>query len=118
RAAAAVAAAIVHVKGSGTTTVTNLVYNADGTISIEADQAGQLTRFGQFTGHFSYLAVPTPAAILLAGTGSLRATNGDQLFLKASLIEVGLDYPRALSGTLTITGGTGQYAGATGSLFV
>ena len=115
---ASAAPLITLTQGSATTTITSLVFNADGTISIEAEQSGYLSNVGAFTAHFSYLAIPTPATILLVGTGTMQIAGGDQLFLTASILELGLDYPRLLDGTLTITGGTGRYAGATGALVV
>ncbi|MEO6569274.1 MAG: hypothetical protein ABIO94_10975 [Opitutaceae bacterium] len=35
-----------------------------------------------------------------------------------SIVELGLDYPRTLNEALTITGGTGRFVGATGTLLV
>jgi hypothetical protein len=112
------AAVVTSTRGSATTTITSLVFNADTTISIEADQTGYLANVGAFTAHFSYLAVPTPATIVLVGTGTLLTASGDRLFLQASIVELGLDYPRSLNGALTITGGTGRFAGTTGTLLV
>jgi hypothetical protein len=112
------AALITPTEGSATTTITSLVFNADGTISIEADQSGYLTNVGAFTAHFSYLAVPTPLTIALVGTGTLWTASGATIYLKASILEIGAAYPRTLNGALTIAGGTGRYAGATGVLYV
>src|SRR5258706_6855636 len=90
------AAFVMIVQGSGTTTITSLVFNDDTTISIEADQTGYLSGFGFFTGHFSYTAIPSPATILLVGTGTITNTNGETLTLAVSILEVGTDYPRTL----------------------
>lgn len=114
----AAAALITTTQGSATTTITSLVFNADTTISIEADQSGYLSNIGTFTAHFSYVAVPTPTTIVLVGSGTLITANGDRLYLQASIVELGLDYPRTLDGSLLITGGTGRFAGATGTLLV
>lgn len=116
----AVAAPLITLtQGSATTTVTSLVFHPDGlTISIDSDQVGYLSNVGAFTAHFSYLAVGTPTTIMIVGNGTLTTSNGDKLFLAASIVEMGLDYPRTLDGTLTITGGTGRYKGATGALLV
>lgn len=112
------AALVTTTQGSATTTITSLIFNADGTISIEADQSGYLSNVGSFTAHFSYLAVPTPATIVLVGSGTLTTAAGERLYLQASIVELGLDYPRTLNGALTITGGTGRFKGATGTLLV
>jgi hypothetical protein len=110
------AALITSTQGSATTTITSIVFNADSTISIEADQSGTLSHVGAFTAHFSYLAIPTPVTISIVGTGTLTASNGDKINLTATVLELGADYPRTLNGVLVITGGTGRYAGATGTL--
>jgi hypothetical protein len=113
---ASAAPVITQTQGSATTTITNIVFNADTTISIEAVQSGTLSHVGAFTAHFSYLAIPSPLTIAIVGTGTLTASNGDKIFLTASILEIGADYPRTLNGALTITGGTGRFAGATGTL--
>lgn len=112
------ASVINLVQGSGTTTITSLVFVTDTIISIEADQTGYLSGFGFFTGHFSYTAIATPATITLVGTGTITNTHGETLTLAATILEVGTDYPRTLDGTLTITAGTGRYAGATGVIYI
>src|SRR5206468_3868092 len=62
---------LVSVSGSATNTVTSLNFINDTTIQIEADQVGYLTHFGNFTGHFSYLASASPTTILLLGKATL-----------------------------------------------
>ncbi|HEX2855253.1 MAG TPA: hypothetical protein VHO24_18605 [Opitutaceae bacterium] len=110
---------ITLTQGSAVTTITSAIFHPDGiTISIESEQAGYLSHVGAFTAHFSYLAVGTPVAIAIVGNGTLTTGNGDKIFLAASIVELGADYPRTLDGTLTITGGTGRYKGATGALVV
>lgn len=117
-AAPRAAAAIINTQGSATTTITSLVFNADGTISIEADQVGTLSKIGAFTGHLSYIAVPTPTALILVGSGTLRTASGEQIFLKARILELGTGYPYLVNGVLAVAGGTGRYAGASGALAV
>jgi hypothetical protein len=107
---------VTVVRGAATTTVTSLVFNADGTISIESVQTGYLSHVGAFTAHFSYLAVPSPTTIVLVGSGTLTAASGGQLYLSAFIVERGLDYPLMLDGVLAITGGSGRFSGATGAL--
>jgi hypothetical protein len=112
------AALLTTTQGSATTTITSLVFNADSTLSIESVQSGYLSNIGAFTARFSYTAFPTPTTIVLVGTGTLITATGDRLFLQASIVEMGLDYPRTLNGALTITGGTGRFVGAKGTLLV
>jgi hypothetical protein len=109
---------LLSVKGVATNTITSLEFINDVTLRIEAQQVGYLTHFGGFTGEFSYLAVASPAAIVLTGTATLTNTDGEQLFLTASIVELGTAYPMTVVGTLTVTGGTGRFAGATGSIAV
>lgn len=108
----------VSVVGKASNTITSLVFNENGTISIEAEQEGTLSHFGHFTGHFSYLAIPSPLSIVLLGTAEITTDAGDRLNLAAVITELGADYPYTLVGTLTVTGGTGRFAGATGALAV
>jgi hypothetical protein len=109
---------VTFVQGAGTTTVTSLVFNDDGTISIEADQAGHLSGFGVFNGHFAYTAFPTPTGFVLLGSGQITNHRGEQLFFAVTILEFGTDYPFVLNGLLAITGGTGRFAGATGALYI
>jgi hypothetical protein len=116
---ASAAPLVTFTQGTATTTITSAVFHPDGlTISIESEQVGYLSNVGTFTAQFSYLAVGTPTTIVIVGNGTLTTSNGDKIFLAASIVEMGLDYPRTLDGTLTITGGTGKYKGATGALVV
>jgi len=112
------AALITTTAGSATTTITTAVFHSDVLISIEAVQSGYLSNIGAFTAHFSYTAVATPATITIVGSGTLVTANGNRLYLQASILELGLDYPRTLNGALTITGGTGRFSGATGTLLI
>jgi hypothetical protein len=116
--AAPASAAVIPTQGSATTTITNLVFNDDGTISIDAVESGTLSKIGAFTAQFSYVATPAPTGLVLVGTGTITTAKGDKLFVKARILEIGADYPFTVSGLLTITGGTGRYAGATGALYV
>lgn len=111
-------ARVVTVSGSAENTITSLTVINDVTLAIEAEQVGYLTDFGNFTGHFSYLAIASPASILLIGNATLTNEQGEQLFLVANILELGTDYPRSVTGTVTVTGGTGRYAGAVGTIVV
>jgi hypothetical protein len=109
---------VVKLKGSAESTITALVPIEEATLYIEAEQVGHLTHFGHFTGAFSYTAYLFPDEIILEGTAILTNEQGDQLFVTANFTEVGTIEPLVLSGTLTITGGTGEYADASGSIAV
>jgi hypothetical protein len=104
------------VEGSATNTVTSLDFINANTIAIEAEQVGELTNFGKFTGEFSYVAVVHPESTVIFGTATLTNENGDQLFLTVRVVELGAEYPFTVLGTLTVTGGTGNYAGARGTI--
>src|SRR4051812_27264346 len=107
---------LIVTEGSGTSTITSLDFNPDGTISIVAAQEGKLSNLGKFTGSFAYLATidPNTGTTLLSGNGFLAVTNGDRINVNVTIVEVGLDYPRPYAGGLTVTGGTGRFAGARG----
>ncbi len=107
-----------NVSGNVTTTITNLVYNADGTLSITATQSGHLTTFGNFTGTFSYVATPFSDGYVLRGTAVLINNAGDRLNIVATMVDVGTDYPLSLGGELHVTGGTGRYVGAGGLIAI
>lgn len=109
---------INHVEGSGTNTLTSVVTNPDGTVSIEAEQAGTLSGFGTFTGHFAYTALPSPTGFILVGSGEITNTRGEHLSLLVAITETGADYPFTIDGLITIIGGTGRFAGATGALHI
>jgi hypothetical protein len=108
----------VTVKGAATNTITELVPINETTFQIKAQQVGELTHFGNFTGAFSYIATGTPQSIILIGEATLTNDQGEQLFLTALVVEVGADYPLTVTGTLFITGGTGRFANAAGTLTV
>ena len=109
---------VVAVGGSAITTLTSLAFNEDGTIAIEAVQVGRLSHFGEFTGQFSYVAIPSATTTLLQGNATLTNEDGDQLYITAAIVEQGADYPYTVTGVLTITGGTGRFEKSTGLVAV
>lgn len=115
---ASAASLITPTHGTATSVISSVVFNPDSTVSIEADQIGSLSNVGTFTGHFSYRAVPTPVAIIYGGSATLVIAGGDKIFLTASIVALGADYPRTVYGALTIRGGTGHYKSATGTLLI
>jgi hypothetical protein len=111
---------LVYAQGGGTSTLTSVVENADGTLSLEAEQKGSLSHFGDFTGLFRYTAYIdyTTGATLLLGEGYLQASNGDQLFLELEIAEPEPEYPKTFTGTMRVVGGTGRCQGAVGLLYI
>jgi hypothetical protein len=103
-------------EGSATSTLTDFVENSDGTLSLQAEQEGTLSGFGAFTGMFHYVAHIDPAGetTLLLGCGVFVFDNDDELHLQVTILERGADYPKPFFGFLSITGGTGRFAGARG----
>lgn len=92
------------------TTTTDLLTGA-----TTVDATGHLSHLGTVTAHFDLTLAPTSASTFAyAGTGSDVAANGDKLFV--SLTGSGTFTPTTAEGTtnLTITGGTGRFAGASG----
>lgn len=86
-------------------------------VLVEVEGTGKATQLGQFTftaPHFVNLATRTAA-----GTYEFIAANGDKVFAdftgQATPIGGGVLY---IEETATITGGTGRFAGATGSFIV
>ncbi len=104
----------VPFKGSfeGDVTVTPL---APPFLSVLVDATGNATQLGQFTLDIPH--VVNRAAMTAVGTYEFTAANGDTLFA----VFTGIATPTAVPGVLyieetaTITGGTGRFAGATGS---
>jgi hypothetical protein len=109
---------LLRVSGEASNTITSLEFINDVTLQIEAVQVGYLSHFGNFTGDFSYLAVASPTSIALLGNATLTNDVGEQLFLTATVLELGAGYPYQVTGTLLVTGGTGHFAGATGTIVV
>jgi hypothetical protein len=101
--------------GSGESTLVGVTENPDGTLSLQAEQSGHLSRLGHFTGSFDYLASIdyNTGTTFLSGDGEIRLPAG-KLFVAVQIIQVGLDYPRPYTGVLRITGGTGRFAKAKG----
>jgi hypothetical protein len=101
--------------GTGQSTVVNLTENADGTITLLAEQSGHLAHFGAFTGSFDYLANIdyNTGTTFIGGAGVIRLASGN-LNVSVQIVEVGLDYPRPYTGFLNVTGGTGRFAKAAG----
>src|SRR5687768_5590968 len=109
---------LLHVAGTASNTVTSVKVDKRGRLRIEAVQVGHLSHFGFFTGEFSYEGVATPTSIFLEGNATLTNDAGEQLFISATILESGTGYPYEVTGTLIVTGGTGRFAGASGSIAV
>ena len=77
---------------------------------------GEATHLGQFTIISSFNVTPPPVSA--AGTATWTASNGDQLLTNTAGTAV-ITFPTAtITETHTITGGTGRFAAASGTLVV
>ena len=87
-------------------------------LSVLVDATGNATQLGQFTLDIPH--VVNRATRAATGTYEFTAANGDKVYAEFT----GLAMPTATPGVLyieetaTITGGTGRFAGATGSFTV
>jgi hypothetical protein len=101
---------------SGTLAGTTSAIVTPPTLEIDLLGVGQATQLGRFTtrsAHFGVLGVPAST-----GTWDFTAANGDELFTTVTTtVEPG---PAGGIGTsiATIVGGTGRFAGATGTFVV
>ena len=106
----------VPFKGSlaGDVTVTG----APPILSAEVDGAGTATQLGQFTVEIPHLVDVRFGTA--AGTYTFTAANGDKVYATFTGIATHTATPGVLyiEETATITGGTGRFAGATGSFSV
>lgn len=92
------------------------VYDEDGTlVYAEATGSGYASHIGEMTVlGLSYCAPPENGVLVIVdGTGFLTATNGDQIFVSFDGAAIDLA-TGAGAGTYVVTGGTGQFRGATG----
>lgn len=98
--------------GSGTTVVDL------GTLAFVTDGTGTVSHLGQTTVHIDGVLTPTgPSTFTVAGPLTLTAANGDQLFgdFSGSGTNVASGGSTGTTAT-TITGGTGRFTGASGSV--
>ena len=88
-------------------------------VFIQLDATGNATHLGKFTYDFPHVVDRTVRPSLGIGSCTFTAANGDNVF--ADIIgEATLIVPGLLSGVEwgMITGGTGRFAGATGSFVI
>ena len=100
------------IQGSGSgTTVLEIA-----TLAFVTDGTGTVSHLGQTTVHIDGVLTPTsPNTFTLAGSLTLTAANGDQLFGDFSGSGTGFGGSTGTTVT-TITGGTGRFTGASGSV--
>ena len=80
------------------------------------DYECQLQHLGQTTARVDETTAPAPGGVAVTAAITYTAANGDQLyvsFVGSGFAQDGIGF---FSGTETVTGGTGRFAGATGSL--
>jgi hypothetical protein len=85
------------------------------TLLAEGSAEGTATQLGRYTAEFN--ATVNVLDGTSTGSFTFTAANGDQLF--STFVGLGVGEPIAtITETLTITGGTGRLAGASGTLIV
>jgi hypothetical protein len=102
------------VQGTRTTTTTLDLSTGVGTSTT----SGDLSHVGAFTGQATEQFIPTSATTFtFTGTATLVAANGDELFASfAGSAAVTSATTSTGTNTYTILGGTGRFAGASGTL--
>jgi hypothetical protein len=90
----------------------------DQTLAIEADAAGAISHLGKATAHLeAHGALTAQGTVAASGTSTIVAANGDQLSgtftLAGPAPSLGV---HQITIVMTITGGTGRFADATGTL--
>ena len=102
------------VKGTASGTVTGVL---GAPLDITIDLAGVATHVGKYSVHLDAVGVISGGEVVGDGTFTLVAANGDQLtgpFEFTSLLEFTAVHPS--TAFLTITGGTGRFADASGTI--
>lgn len=110
----------VRFKGSleGTVTITPFVGDPDFDVHVEIDGGGTATHLGKFrvSAPHDVDRRPPPNPSLALGQYLLTAANGDEVYAEftgqSTLFAPGVLY---IEETATIVGGTGRFAGATGT---
>ncbi len=102
------------VKGSGSGTVS--IYLP--TFAITGDLTGAATHLGEYTAHVEATGTLTPEGTVLAtGTQTTVADNGDQLTGPVTITGPAPSTTvHQTTAVMTVTGGTGRFAGASGTL--
>jgi hypothetical protein len=112
-AAPSLAGDTVPLKGQGAFTPTGQTVDpSTGNVIISANVAGNLSHLGQFTGTATQVSF-APDYVSFTVDLILVAANGDQLF--ATYDGMFVDAQLDSVGTFEIHGGTGRFAGASGS---
>jgi hypothetical protein len=100
---------------AGTATITPL---APPIVAVTIDATGTATYIGRFTLEAPHTV--NQATLTAVGTYTLTAANGDTITADLAGTAVMVEPPNviAITETATVTGGTGRFAGATGSIEV
>jgi hypothetical protein len=103
------------VKGTASGTVTGTLTSP---LGITIDLTGKVTHLGKYSAHIDAVGVISGGEVVVDGTFTVVAANGDQLTGTATtttplsqLAEV-----HTTTAFLTITGGTGRFADASGTI--
>jgi hypothetical protein len=100
---------------AGTATVTPL---SPPIVAVEIEASGTATYIGRFTLQAPH--VVNQATLTAVGTYLITAANGDTITANLAGTATMVDPPNvvAITETATVTGGTGRFAGATGTIQV
>ena len=112
----------IRIKGSGSG-ILETTNHPDGGWAVTLNITGQASHVGKIKAQitYSWVQLAPSGDNLVPGTGShgaavITTANGDQIF--GTLNFLGLPTPMpgllAIAGTVTVTGGTGRFEGATG----
>jgi hypothetical protein len=96
---------------SGTTTLN------PATGAASADFTGELSHLGKFSGNSNVTVTFTgPSSFTAVGNGSLEAASGDELFFDVTWTGTFTATAIQTTAVRTITGGTGRFAAASGTM--
>ena len=102
------------VKGTATGTVTGTL---GAQIGVTVDLSGNVTHVGKYTVHMDAAGVISNGQVVGDGTFTVVAANGDQLTGPTTFTApLPGDNVHTTTAVLTITGGTGRFADASGTL--
>jgi hypothetical protein len=101
------------VKDTGSGTVSINVQTG----AVTGDFTGVATHGGEYTGHLeATITAATPEGVVVEGTQTIVADNGDQITGDVTITGPGTTTAHQTTGIMTVTGGTGRFADASGTI--